>query len=138
MNKINRATELDLANGRDWLQAAESAYSKGDIDQARAAAMIGTGYVQLAHTTRSFASMDETAQVRKAILSLSDEPALGAAAEREERAAAEARPHDDEHADDCLGCDGPGVVPCAADEVRGGFAMRDGEPIKDLRGGDRG
>lgn len=40
-----------------------------------------------------------------------------------------------EHADDCTGCDGPGIVPCAADRVVGDFAMRDGVPIKDLREG---
>lgn len=37
-----------------------------------------------------------------------------------------------EHADDCTGCDGPGVVPCAADRVVGDLAYRDGEPIKYL------
>jgi len=37
-----------------------------------------------------------------------------------------------EHADDCTGCGGPGIVPCAADEVIGVMAFRDGWPIKDL------
>lgn len=38
-----------------------------------------------------------------------------------------------EHAVDCQGCDGPGIVPCAADRVIGDFAYRDGQPIKRLR-----
>lgn len=36
------------------------------------------------------------------------------------------------HAEDCTGCDAPGIVPCYADEVRGNLAYRDGFPIKDL------
>jgi len=80
MTQKDRATKLDLANGRDWLQAAESAYSKGDIDQARAAAMIGSGYVALAHAERAARSS----------------ATLDAAAERVRRAADEARPHDDD------------------------------------------
>ncbi|RSN26530.1 hypothetical protein DMC63_01455 [Streptomyces sp. WAC 05977] len=42
-----------------------------------------------------------------------------------------------EHADDCTGCDGPGIVPCAADRVIGNTAFRNGQPIKDLEA-DRG
>lgn len=41
------------------------------------------------------------------------------------------------HADDCTGCDGPGIVPCAADRVIGNWAYRDGQPSKDLEA-DRG
>ncbi|WP_134667878.1 hypothetical protein [Amycolatopsis sp. CFH S0078] len=48
-----------------------------------------------------------------------------------EEPAGETNP-DDEHADDCTGCNGPGIVPCAADEVIGRFAYRNGECIKDL------
>ncbi|ANN16217.1 hypothetical protein SD37_11575 [Amycolatopsis orientalis] len=40
-----------------------------------------------------------------------------------------------EHADDCQGCDGPGIVPCAADRVIGNTAFRNGQPIKDLEAG---
>jgi hypothetical protein len=39
------------------------------------------------------------------------------------------------HADDCTGCEGPGIVPCDADEVRGNLAFRNGMPIKDLETG---
>lgn len=117
-----------------------------------------------------------------------DCPTRATAQQREERAVAEARPHDDEpqpgdlvrvygasgepgvlswvdmfggyngkaevstsdaqvvvveraadeHADDCRGCDGPGIVPCAADRVEGDFAMRGAVAIKDLRAADRG
>ncbi|MFD5245043.1 hypothetical protein ACFWIW_10890 [Amycolatopsis sp. NPDC058340] len=42
---------------------------------------------------------------------------------------------DTEHADGCTGCDGPGIVPCAADQVIGNTAFRDGQPIKDLEAG---
>lgn len=42
---------------------------------------------------------------------------------------------DTEHADDCQGCDGPGIVPCAADRVIGNTAYRNGQPIKDLEAG---
>lgn len=90
-----RVAALDLRNGRDWLQAAEAAYSKGDTQQAYAAAVIGTGFIGLAHTTSSLASMAEVSQVRSAILSMSDEPetTLAEAIDREKRAEAEARPH---------------------------------------------
>jgi len=104
VNKINpgdlphRVAALDLANGRDWLGAAEKAYSEGDISRAYAAAVIGNGFVGLAHTVRASASMAEVSQVRQAILTLSDEPetTLGEAIAREQRAEAEARPHADE------------------------------------------
>lgn len=43
-------------------------------------------------------------------------------------------PDEVEHADDCTGCDGPGVVPCAADRVVGDFAYRDGVAIKRVNG----
>lgn len=212
MNKINPDPADDLATGRKWLNDAAQLFDTQVVDSNRAytAAVIGNGFIGLAHTAASLASMTEVSQVRSAILSLSDEPesTLGEAIAREQRAVAEALPHDDEpmhilgpdpdgscpacralggddeategaapkptcsfvhedkrcvfapghhqlwhhledgsevndagepmHAVDCHGCDGPGVVPCAADEVVGGFAMRDGEPIKDLRGGDRG
>lgn len=90
-------TQEDLSLGRRWLSRAAGAISAGQdsppsaVQFARAAAMIGSGFVALAHA----AERAETSQVRQAILSLSDEPTLAAAAEREARAVAEARPHDD-------------------------------------------
>ncbi|EOD66872.1 hypothetical protein H480_19153 [Amycolatopsis vancoresmycina DSM 44592] len=58
-----------------------------DAEFARAAATIGHGFVALAHASQALDAMAATAR-RRALFDV--------AAEREERAAAEARPHDDE------------------------------------------
>jgi len=93
----------DLHEGRGWLNraaerldAAEDSVSAAEF--AYAAAVIANGFIGLAHAERALASMNEVSQVRQAILSLPDEPetTLGEAIAREKRAAAEARPHDDE------------------------------------------
>jgi len=88
MNQQKQPSDLDL--GRDWLERA--AFSVDHVDRAarpdalefaRVAAMIGAGYVALAHAERAAKSS----------------ATLDAAAERVRRAAAEARPHDDEDRD---------------------------------------
>lgn len=103
MTKINHEPTDDLAEGRWWLKRAAQLFASEDVGstQAYTAAVIGNGFIGLAHTTSSLASMAEVSQVRSAILTMSDEPetTLGEAIEREKRAAAEARPHDDEPTD---------------------------------------
>jgi hypothetical protein len=131
----------DLDNGRQWLEAAEEHWTQGRNDAAYAAAVIGNGFIGLAHTTASLGSMRDLKRRQEAMLDalVADEPTLGAAIARERQVAEESRSRDDEpvrepeHSADCEGCDGPGVVPCLADEVRDGLAYRDGFPIKDLR-----
>jgi uncharacterized protein YegL len=113
-------TSEDLKQGRTWLnRAAEMLDScedhRSDAEFARAAAIIGNGFIALAHAERAAVSMAETSQMRQAILTMSDEPetTLGEAIEREkaiareERLEAEARPHDDEPGQVFIVSDGP-------------------------------
>jgi len=88
-------TQEDLHAGRGWLNRAAEMLDScedhlSDAEFARAAATIGHGFVALAHATQSLEAMASTAR-RRAL--------FDAAAEREERAEAEARPHDDEDAE---------------------------------------
>lgn len=92
MNQPKQPTDLDL--GRDWLDRAAFQFDHIDraafpdaLDAARTAATIGHGYVALAHASQSLEAMAATARRRQL---------FDTAAEREERAEAEARPHDDE------------------------------------------
>jgi hypothetical protein len=128
--------ESALSKARSYLERAEAWLGRlpGFPDtpvHVTAAAAIGTGYAVLAGI--------EAARPELVSLRLTSEmpPELITAVERARRTEAEARRHDDErapeHAIDCQGCDGPGVVPCLADEVRDDLAYRDGFPIKDLR-----
>lgn len=113
MTSENTSDNLNL--GRGWLnRAAEMLDScedhRSDAEFAHAAAIIGNGFIALAHAERAAASMAEVSQVRQAILTMSDEPemTLVEAVEREKRAEAEARPHDDEpKPPPCTGCFGP-------------------------------
>jgi hypothetical protein len=77
----------DLRRGRSWLDLAAELFDKHSVEEAHAAATIGHGYVALAHASQSLDSMAATAR-RRAL--------FDSAAEREQRAQAEARPHDDE------------------------------------------
>lgn len=75
----------DLHRGRGWLNNAADVLSQAEdtmssAEYARIAATIGSGFVALAHAERAAKSS----------------ATLDAAAERVRRAAAEARPHDDE------------------------------------------
>lgn len=75
----------DLHCGRGWLARASDVLTGAEdylsaVEYARTAAIIGSGYVALAHAERAARSS----------------ATLDAAAERVRRAAAEARPHDDE------------------------------------------
>lgn len=83
MNQQKHPTNLH--EGRGWLNRAAEALDAAEdtlglSEFARTAAIIGSGFVALAHAERSARSSDT----------------LDAAAERVRRAAAEARPHDDE------------------------------------------
>lgn len=93
----------DLHIGRGWLNRAADRLNQAEdsvsaVEFAYAAAIIGNGFIALAHAERAAVSMAEASQMRQAVLTLSDEPetTLAEAVERERRAAAEARPHDDE------------------------------------------
>lgn len=121
----NNDPTTDLDAGRTWLNRAASALNRLEdsspesVAYAHAAAMTGHGFVALAHAARSFEAMDSSAQMTArqiaAIDALTDEmlPAatLGEAIEREKRAAAEARPHDDELVPvPCPRCEGCGQL----------------------------
>lgn len=87
MNKIELPEDLHV--GRGWLNRAAEMLDScedhlSDAEFARAAASIGNGFIALAHAERAATS----------------EPALTAeeAFHRDQRARAEARPHDDEPA----------------------------------------
>lgn len=106
MNQHKHTSDIDL--GRGWLNRAAEMLDScedhvSDAEFAYAAAVIGNGFIGLAHAERAAASMAETSQVRQAILTMSDEPetTLAEAIAREKRAEAEARPHDDEPAPTC-------------------------------------
>lgn len=80
----------DLHCARGWLARASDVLTGAEdylsaVEYAHAAAVIGNGYVNLAHATQALESMAATAR-RRAV--------FDATAEREERAVAEARPHD--------------------------------------------
>ncbi|MEV5720647.1 hypothetical protein AB0L41_42850 [Amycolatopsis mediterranei] len=124
--------------GPDVVNPVSLAYCIGDaLDDARQATdrALSRGTVTFADilTEEAFEALAETdpAQLRAELVQVAASAVCWIEA-LDRRAAALAAI---EHADDCTGCDGPGVMPCAADEVRGGFAMRDGVPIKDLREG---
>ena len=106
----------DLHCARGWLARASDVLTGAEdylsaVEYAHAAAVIGNGYVNLAHATRALDAMAESAKVTARQLEAFDaiadaadrtgDPTLEAAAEREERAAAEARPHDDEPVNLC-------------------------------------
>jgi hypothetical protein len=81
----------DLHCGRGWLARASDVLTGAEdymsaVEYAHAAAVIGNGYVNLAHASQALEALASTAR-RRAL--------FDAAAEREERAAEEARPHDD-------------------------------------------
>ena len=85
MNQHKQSEDLHI--GRGWLNRAAEMLDScedhvSDAEFARAAAAIGNGFVALAHAERAMRSS----------------ATLDAAAERVRRAAAEARPHDDEPA----------------------------------------
>lgn len=87
----------DLHQGRGWLNRAAEMLDAcedhvSDAEFARAAAAIGSGFVALAHATEALNAMAATARRRTL---------FDAAAEREQRAEAEARPHDDEPVNLC-------------------------------------
>lgn len=108
----------DLHQGRGWLNRAAEVLDGcedhvSDAEFAHAAAIIGNGFIALAHAERALVSMAETSQVRQAILSLSDEPetTLGEAIAQEKRAEDEARPHDNELVPvPCPRCEGCGQL----------------------------
>lgn len=93
---LNRASDV-LTGAEDYLSA---------LEYAHAAAVIGNGFVNLAHATRALEAMGQASEVAArqlvAFVAIADaadrtgDPTLEAAAEREARAEAEARPHDDE------------------------------------------
>jgi hypothetical protein len=104
-------TNPDLHCGRGWLARASDVLTGAEdylsaVEYAHAAAVIGNGYVNLAHATRALEAMNQASEVATrqlvafdAIADAADRegnPTLTAAAERVAREQAEARPHDDE------------------------------------------
>lgn len=89
MNQPKQPTDLDQS--RAWLERAAEDHAKlaGALDRAYIAAMIGDGYARLATGVKPepLSSLRLTSEMP---------PGLIAAVERAQRAAAEARPHDDE------------------------------------------
>lgn len=94
MNQQKQPTDLDL--GRAWLELAGAAHDRlaGALDRGYVAAMIGDGYARLAQARAAL----QAAGLEPISLRLTSEmpPGLVTAVERAQRAAAEARPHDDE------------------------------------------